>query len=374
MMNSICFPDYNHSILSVTTSVLKHYGVKSDYRTIPLLDESLQKGYKNVVLWILDGLGFDLIGKTLSAHSFLRRHIRDRISSVFPPTTTAATTTYYSGLPPIVHGWAGWSPYFSDHHRCIELFSGLDTYTREATGVNGKTTMPYRHIFDRISEVSPDVCCTEELPKKIIETGAETFTEQCRRIKNQIGQSGRQFILAYWPEPDHTCHHEGTYVSVTRDTIRMMNDEIKKLCQEIHNTLVIISADHGHVPVKETFYIDTCPELTEPLAVPLNLDDRVSAVFLKQGKEQDFLNAFHKYLEADFVLIKSDEALKKGLFGSGKIHDRLKGFLGNYLLIAVGERCLRQRVGAFTSGPEMKSSHAGISEREMIVPLILVER
>ena len=374
IMNKVCFPDYDHSILGITTSVLKYYGVKTEYKTIPVLDKALQKGYKNIILWILDGLGVDLISKTLTPRSFLRRHIRDKVSSVFPPTTATATTTYYSGLPPIRHGWAGWSPYFAEYNRCIELFSGLDTYTREPTGVNGRTTMPYRHIFDRITEVAPGVCCTEYLPKKIVETGSETFDDQCRRIKEQTKKDGKQFLLAYWPEPDHTCHHEGTYVKITQDTIRMMNAEIKRLCRGLKDTLVIISADHGHVPVKETFYIDTCPALTDPLAVPLNLDDRVSAIYLKKGKEKDFLKAFHQYLEEDFVLMKSDEALAQGLFGQGKVHEKLSGFLGDYLLIAVGERCLRQRVGKFTSGPEMKSSHAGISKREMIVPLILVAR
>jgi len=373
-MNRICFPDYNHSILSIVTSVLKYYGVKSEYQTVPVLDQALQKEYKNVVLWILDGLGWDLIGKTLSARSFLRTHIRDKVSSVFPPTTAVATTTYYSGLPPVRHGWAGWSPYFPEYDRCIELFSGLDTYTREPTGINGLRAMPYRHIFGRITEVSPDICCTEYLPQKVVETGAKTFAEQCRQIKKQSQKSGRQFILAYWPEPDHTCHHEGTYADSTKNVIRMMNAEIKRLSSKMKDTLVIISADHGHVPVEETFYIDTCPELTEPLAVPLNLDDRVSAVYLKKGKEKDFLKAFHQYLEKDFVLMKSDEALAQGLFGQGKVHEKLPGFLGDYLLIAVGEKCLRQRVGPYTSGPEMKSSHAGISEREMIVPLILVAR
>ena len=373
-MNPICFPDYDHSILGITTSVLKYYGVRSEYATIPVLDKALEKKYKNIVLWILDGLGLDLIGKALSARSFLRRHIRDSVSSVFPPTTVAATTTYYSGLPPIVHGWVGWSPYFSKYNRCIELFSGLDTYTREQTGINGRKVMPYRHIFDQISEVSPDVCCTEELPKKIIETGAETFAEQCQRIKLQAECDGKQFILAYWPEPDHNCHHEGTYVDSTKKIIRMMNAEIKRLCRDLKDTLVIISADHGHVPVKETFYIDTCSELTDPLAVPLNLDDRVSAIYLKKGKEKDFLNAFQKYLATDFILMKSEDAVERGLFGRGCIHPGFKDFLGDYLLIATGERCLRQRVGEYTSGPEMKSSHAGISEREMIVPLILVER
>ena len=74
------------------------------------------------------------------------------------------------------------------------------------------------------------------------------------------------------------------------------------------------------------------------------------------------------------MLLKSDEALSKNLFGFGPLNPRIKDFIGDYLLIATGTRVLRQRVGDSVSGPAFKSSHAGLTKREMIVPLFLIQK
>jgi len=339
-----------------------------------VIDQALKKQPKNVVVWILDGFGLNLFQKLLPPKAFLKYHIKDEISSVFPPTTTAATTTYYSGLPPAVHGWVGWSPYFPEYGKSIELFTGKDTYTGEDTGVKPFQMLPYSHIFEKIRAASPAVSCYEVCPKKIRADGVDTFEEECERILKRTHCAGQQFILAYWPEPDHTCHYEGTYNPSVQKLVRHMNHEIHKLYRKLKDTVLIISADHGHVPVSDILYIDTCPEITDCLQIPLNLDDRVSAVYLKEGKEQDFLKAFDKYLKADFILIKNTEVLSKNLFGKGSLNPRIKDFIGNYLLVATGERILRQRIGTNVSGPEFKSAHAGLTKREMTVPLIVLER
>ena len=54
--------------------------------------------------------------------------------------------------------------------------------------------------------------------------------------------------------------------------------------------------------------------------------------------------------------------------------DRISEFIGDYLLIAISDTILRQRVENSVSGPEMKSSHSGLTQQEMLVPLMLVEK
>ena len=372
MSHPVFWPDYTHSISGIPNTVLKYYDVSTNYKAIPALKKSLNKKKKNIVLWILDGLGLDLIQHALSKNSFLRRHIVDSLSSVFPPTTTAATTTYYSGLSPVQHGWVGWSPYFTDQKRYIELFTGRDSFTGEQTSITGTTEMPYIHLFDKIHQGAPHVTCTEIFPQKIRPTGAATFAEQCRRIKQQTRQPGHQFILAYWPEPDHTCHHTGTYSSESLSLIKQMNQSIRNLCASLSDTTVIISADHGHTPIQKIIYINDYPDFTDCLAVPLNLDDRAYSVFLKPDKEPQFIHLFHRYFADDFMLIKSDEAVQKGLFGPEKPHPRIAGFLGDYLIIATADTVLRHRLENSISGPEFKSSHAGLTANEMIVPLMVI--
>ena len=368
------WPDYTHSILNISNSILKHYKAPTDYPTLPVLDTQLQQKPKNIILWILDGMGMNVLEKSLPKNAFLRKHITDKITSVFPPTTATATTTFYSALPPITHGWAGWSPYFKETDRCIELFTGLDTYTKEGTNIFPSELLPYTHLFKRIKSADKTVTCTEVFPKKVRPNGARYFSHQCHRILKQSRQQGPQFILAYWPEPDHTCHHQGTYTAPTKKKMKSINTRIEELCNQLTDSLVIISADHGHIPVNNFFYIDRYPDFEACFKTPLTLDDRGSAVFLKQGKEQRFLDFFNTYLKDDFFLIKSTDALDQGLFGTGKENPYMRDFLGDYLIIGIGHRVLRQNIPNCHPTPEFKSSHAGLSPQEMLVPLITIRK
>lgn len=368
------WPDYRHSILNISNSILAHYHVAPKYPTIPALDKDLSQNPKNVILWILDGMGMNVLEKSLPKNAFLRKHLTDTLTSVFPPTTATATTTFYSSLPPIVHGWAGWSPYFKQANKCIELFTGKDTYTKEQTDLEPSRILPYPHLFEQIEQADKTITCTRIFPKKVYPDGARYFCHQCRRILKQSRQSGRQFILAYWPEPDHTCHHQGIYTAPTKKKMKSINAQIEELCNQLTDSLVIISADHGHIPINDFFYIDKYPDFEACFKTPLTLDDRVSAVFLKQGKEQRFLDFFNTYLKDDFILMKSTDALEQGLFGTGKENPYIRDFLGDYLIIGIGHRALRQNIPHCRPTPEFKSSHAGLSSQEMLVPLITIRK
>ena len=119
-MSEIKYPDYNHCILNTITSILKHYNVPTNHKSLDNLDTILNKNYKNVVLLILDGLGEHILNN-FSNNGFLKNHELDCLTSVFPTTTTAALTTYYAGKPPYETGWIGWSQYFKEYGRAIDM-------------------------------------------------------------------------------------------------------------------------------------------------------------------------------------------------------------------------------------------------------------
>ena len=98
-MKNIIFPDYDHSVLNLINSILKHYNVDTKYKSLPILEKELSKNYKNVVFIILDGMGEHIL-KRLSPNGYFSKNKIDCITSVYPSTTTAALTTYYSGKSP----------------------------------------------------------------------------------------------------------------------------------------------------------------------------------------------------------------------------------------------------------------------------------
>ena len=92
------YPEYDHSLLSLISSILTHYGVQTPHKTLPELDRLLVKPYKNIVVMLFDGMGTAILENHLPPDAFLRRHLNTTLSSVFPPTTTAATVSQISEM------------------------------------------------------------------------------------------------------------------------------------------------------------------------------------------------------------------------------------------------------------------------------------
>ena len=156
---AIVFPDYPNSLLGAISSVLRHYGVQDTHATLPELDQALQKGPRNVVFMIFDGLGVDMLEHDLAPDDFFRRHLRRELTSVYPSTTAAATTTYNSGLSPLEHGSLGWSLYFKEYCRCIDIFPNQDSFSGEeiAGGRANDRFLSYKTIYERIAEAGSGV-------------------------------------------------------------------------------------------------------------------------------------------------------------------------------------------------------------------------
>lgn len=121
--------NYDNSILSVSNSILKHFAKQHYHKTLPILDRLLAKNFKNLVLLVMDGMGMNVLSQNLSPDAFLRKQIKAEISSVYPCTTTAALTSILSGKTPLEHGWIGWSNYFKEVDKCIDLYSNHESGT-----------------------------------------------------------------------------------------------------------------------------------------------------------------------------------------------------------------------------------------------------
>ena len=126
----IVLPNYDHCILGTITSILKYYNVETNHKSLGSLDNVLLKRkYKNVILFILDGMGEHILNN-ISKNGYFNQNKLDVVTSVYPSTTTAALTTYYSGQPPYETGWIAWSQYFKEYGRALDMFSHNDSYLK----------------------------------------------------------------------------------------------------------------------------------------------------------------------------------------------------------------------------------------------------
>ena len=131
--------NYDNCITNLTSSLQKHFGIKVNYKTNPIIDDLLkEKDYQNIIVFVFDAMGESIIEKNTTSNHFLQTHKVSSMYSTFPPTTANATTSYMSGLNPITTGWLGWSTYHKDLNMVVEYDISLTLYS-SARSINGSS-------------------------------------------------------------------------------------------------------------------------------------------------------------------------------------------------------------------------------------------
>lgn len=376
------FPNYDRSILSITSSVLAHYGVKSAYPTLPELDKALA-GKKKVLWLIADGLGSEVLRRTLPETAYLRRHAKATVTSVFPPTTTAAITAYYSGKSPMEHGWLGWHLYFKEYAAEVTTFTSVGYYSTSKhrfAPPPATTLMPYKTIFEQIRNTELITHSMYGFPTWC-ENGADyphrinTLEQGCALMKRIAEGEENAFALMYWTQPDADMHAHGVDSPQAKAQYRAVNDAVERLSAQIFregrdDTLLMVTSDHGLTDVEEAVELTQYPEVMDMLLMPPAIESRAAALFIKPGRTEDFRRWFEEHLAEDFILVPREKVLESGLFGRGKPHAKFDDFIGDALVIATGQRYLEYSIPGLVRD-RMKGRHAGMTKDEMMVDIII---
>lgn len=360
------YADYNNCSVNLACSILKYYGAQYNHNTLPYVDALLENKYKNVVLLLFDGLGVDALNYHLPQNSFLRTHLLQEYSAVFPPTTTAATTTIESGLTPCEHGWLGWKLYFSEISKTVDLFINTDSITKEPAEDYhvAKTYIPYKSIYEKINETG------NARARSVFKFGMEVisdFDEFFKKITDVCSEAGPQYIYGYWEYPDHTMHKKGCYDDEVTEIIEDIDKRVEKFCSQLSDTLVLITADHGHCNLTHCFLSDY-PEILQMMKRPISMEPRAASFHIKPEFLKEFPLKFKQIFGDDFILYTKNEIHKEKIFGDGIPHPKFDQFIGDFLAVAISNKGLLNS----RNDTMFLSHHAGMTEKEMIIPLIAV--
>lgn len=382
---NIVLPNYDHCILSTMTSFLKYYNVDTEHKSLKSLDVELsKKKYKNVIFIILDGMGEHILNN-ISKDGYLYNNKIDCVTSVYPSTTTAALTSYYSGKTPYETGWIAWSQYFKEYGRALDMFSHNESYLIEPLIRPRKdifkTDMKYESIFHKIEKASPNVKTFEIEPEYAERRGnrnitADTVDEIALNIKDICSLDGEKFILAYCDNPDGLLHKFGTDSAEVKEFVLDAENKIKELRANLpDDTIIVVSADHGHKNIEKSYSITDYPELWECFLMPPSFESRALNFYIKENMKEQFVERFNSLFGKEFWLINREEFLNKRKFlGTGFKHHKIDDFVGDYIAMSVAGSMIRIETFLSEGKPVKKSTHCGLSKEEMEVPVIVLEK
>jgi hypothetical protein len=265
------------------------------------------------------------------------------------------------------HSWIGWSLHFDEVKDNVNIFINTNDYDENVADYHVATRyIPYENVIDKINETG------NAMAYSVSPYGTykiETFEELMEGVTKLCNSEERHYLYTYWPEPDKSMHYKGISSKETVDWIIEIDKQVENLSKNLKDTLLIITADHGHIDGTNEL-LSEYEELAGTLKWLPSIEPRALACYVKEGMDETFKAEFMKHFGGDFLLLSKQEVIDSKLFGDGKEHPRFQQFVGDYLAVAIGNRSI------FITKEEYDKFigvHAGLTEWEMMVPLIVVE-
>lgn len=381
-------PDYDEkSLVNLMSSVVRGLGAESPYNTLPQLDVEGFEEAENVMLLILDGIGYEYL-KEKGKDTVLYEDLNGKLTSVFPSSTASAIPTLYTGLAPQQHAVTGWY-----------------TFLKELGVVS--TILPFTPRFcdEPLEKFDVDIGSILSNDSLMDEVAVERYNLTMKKLKGsqfnrffgrgfeQIGQSSlkemfqvlertvrsgneRKFIRAYWNGFDGAAHEEGVesfpVSQIFLDIDLKLRDFIERM--KGTETRLIVTADHGFIDSEEekAVRLKDHPEFRDCLTLPLCGDHRTIFCYVHPSKTEAFEEYWEDNLKEFCELHESRELVEEDLFGEFEPNPRLYDRIGDYTLIMKDNHILYDTLQN-EEEHFMIGNHGGTSKEEMYVPLCVVD-
>ena len=362
-----CMPDYQNCCLNLISSISGYFGCPLAHPTLPFLDGRLEKKrYRNIIVMLFDGMGVDILNKALPENSFFRTHLPHVLSAVYPSTTTNATTAIECGLSPREAGWLGWTLYFPQIQKPVDIFINRSNGEIAADYNVAQRFIPRTMLFPRITAAGQaKACCVSRFGDVKAETRDELFDTVLTLARDEQPR----YIYAYDGDPDHTMHEAGCYAPQVLELVRDFDRRVEKLARELpDDTLLLVTADHGLIDSEFHYLDEEAPELLDMLVHAPSIEARAVSFHVKPECKDAFPGVFLKHYAGHFRFMPGETFIRDFL-GDGETRPNVYDFVGDYMALATDHWCLQDHRGDH----ELKGVHAGLTEQEMRVPLIVAK-
>ena len=162
--SNFVFPKYKGECFSnIPATIFELFGIKTKKPTLSkkYFKKHVDKDYKNIILFLVDALGFYQWKKYGNKYSLFKQ-LDDKkclypLATVFPSTTAAALNTISSGLTPAEHGLFEWTLYLQEIDKTIETlpFKEINNKKRDSLleeQINPKILFNFPTIYQLLKE------------------------------------------------------------------------------------------------------------------------------------------------------------------------------------------------------------------------------
>lgn len=351
---------------------------------IPSMQTKTPGGVGRIVVWLVDGLGYDQLMEALDQGLMphLARltksgaaHYRP-IDSVFPSITPVALASLITGTWPGQHGVVGRyiQPGFNvppldtlgaGLHEGESPLLGVTLDQRAANmGIHYEVVMEARLLAGTLTKILHPL--TDRIVSYVSPLALAT------RMREALTQSEPGLSYVYWPYLDSINHQRGPYSRDWADEMRSLDGVLASISADFssasrHSVWLWIVADHGHQVVRQVLPYDALRAAVPGLPERPMGCDRVAGLQLT-GDQADAVTRVLPDLYDGNVLIQPTETLvRAGDFGPD-VRPGVMSRVGNWILEA-GDGCiwdwdLAERMP--------RANHGGRSSAEMTIPFVEV--
>jgi hypothetical protein len=326
-------------------------------------------GARQVVLLVLDGLGAEQLAARPALAPTLSTGVGGPITSVAPSTTATALTSLATGLPPAVHGVAG--------YRVRVGGEILNVLRWQVDGRDARTSVPAARFqpfpaFPGSPGPVPVVSRSDYATTGFTAahlggvrlrgwSAASSIAVEVRELL----EAGERFVYAYYDGIDRVSHARGLgdhYDAELRAADRLVGDLLDVLPP---GAVLVVTADHGQVEVGARVEV-----LGGDLMADVELlsgEGRFRWLHVRPGAAGDVAEAARSLFGHLAWVRTREEMIDEGWLGGEPVPE-VAARLGDVLLAPFEPTAFLDP--ADTGEQRLVGRHGSLSAAEMLVPLL----
>jgi hypothetical protein len=322
---------------------------------------------RQVVLLILDGLGWDQLQSRRDVAPTIAGLTGGPITTVAPSTTSTALSSIATGLTPGEHGLVGYRMVVGGEVLNVLRWSnGKDDRRRQLPPTDLQRYPAF--LGHDVPVVSPVELCYSAFSEAHLRggrpIGVRATSSMAVEVRRLLGERAR-FVYAYYGGVDRIAHERGFgdfYDAELRDADRLVADLLECLPA---GAALLVTADHGQVMVGERIIAPSADVLG--LCAMQSGEGRFRWLHARRGAADELLAAARSEFGDTAWVMSRDEIVAAGWLGP-TVPPVIAQRLGDVALVAHAPVSYHD---PDDSGPfELHCRHGSLTSAEMYVPLV----